>query len=248
MAFARLVGAAEQHVASGDALTQGRGRSVKKAAEDASAAIEAVEDFAEGSLEAAMAVRHRHLLLCASWLRCEVCRFLNRPRCPPGDGAVLDGGARLAPGQSYILVTGGGGRLAGTVGAVGVGAATAEGGGQRRAHHNSAPRRSVYLALTLLARQVRVVSPPSERLLSPTRSADARAKAAAALLSSVQAGREGHWRGLKPEAPSPGAGDYLPHGTPPAQLQSWPDCCAVCGVLAASAAPIRSPAFGDSLR
>ena len=68
MAFARLVGAAEQHVASGGTLTQGRGRSVKKAAEDASAAIEAVEDFAEGSLEAAMAARHHHLL-CASWLR-----------------------------------------------------------------------------------------------------------------------------------------------------------------------------------
>ena len=245
MAFARLVGAAEQHVASGGTLTQGRGRSVKKAAEDASAAIEAVEDFAEGSLEAAMAARHRHLL-CASWLRCEVCRLLNRPWCPPGDGAVLGDGARLAPGQS-ILVTGC--RLAGTVGAVGVSAATAEGSGQRRAHHNSAPQRSVYPALTLVvACQVRVVSPPSERLLSPTRSADARAKAAAALLSSVQAGREGHWRGLKPEAPSPGAGDYLPHGTPPAQLQSWPDCCAVCGVLAASAAPIRSPACGDSLR
>ena len=50
MAFARLVGAAEQHIASGGTLTQGRGRSVKKAAEDASAAIEAVEDFAEGSM------------------------------------------------------------------------------------------------------------------------------------------------------------------------------------------------------
>ena len=140
---------------------------------------------------------------------------------PPGDVALLDDCARLAPGQSCILVTGSGCRLAGTVGAIGVSAATAEGSGQRRAHHNSAPQRPVYPALTLLvvACQVRVVSPPSERLLSPTRSADARAKAAAALLSSVQAGREGHWRGLKPEAPSPGAGDYLPHGTTPRPLQ-----------------------------